>query len=73
MLFAGGWPLDGHSPTAVVDIWDYATMAWSTAKLSIPRMYMMAGAAGHYAAFAGGLAVDDDSSQVDVYNALTGT
>ena len=46
ILFAGGWPLGGHAPTATVDIFDYAGGSWSIAELSQPRMYMSAAAVG---------------------------
>ena len=60
VLYAGGWPLGGHAPTATVDIYDYATASWSVSKLSVPRMYMSAAASGDYVAFAGGYTDNDD-------------
>jgi len=69
VLYAGGWPLGLHSPSATVDIYDYASGIWSVAALSVPRMYMSAASAGPFAAFAGGLAADGDSDVVDIYDA----
>lgn len=73
ILFAGGWPKNGHTPTDVVDIFDYESNNRSTAKLSTARMYMSAASVGPYAVFAGGLSADGNSAVVDIYNALTNT
>lgn len=70
IVFAGGWPLGGHAPTAAVDIWDLATGKWSAANMSLGRMYMSAASAGPYAVFAGGLSADGDSDVVDILDAM---
>ena len=72
LLFAGGWPKNGHAPSAVVDIYDYRTATWSVAKLSQARMYMSAASVGTLAIFAGGLAPGGDVGTVDIYDAATG-
>ena len=76
-MFAGGcltstsiW--DDSLFTDVVDIYDAATDAWSTAQLSAPRNVLTATAVGHYAIFAGG-GYSRGVNDVDIYNSLDGT
>ena len=71
IIFAGGWPKNGHAPTSVVDIYDYKSKVWTVAQLSQARMYMSAASAGNIAVFAGGLAPGGDVATVDVYDAST--
>jgi kelch-like protein 20 len=79
-IFAGGLVpgADGnHVATDVVDIFDAATGAWSTAKLSLARFSFAAAAAGDKVLFAGGSydlsdGIYDATDVVDVYDARTG-
>ena len=41
-------------PSAVVDVYNGATGAWSTAQLSVARCYLAAASVGNVALFAGG-------------------
>ena len=42
------------APSAVVDVYNGATGAWSTAQLSVARGYLAAASVGNVALFAGG-------------------
>ncbi len=41
----------------VVDVYNSATGAWSTAKLSVARMYLAAASVGNFVLFAGGFGI----------------
>jgi hypothetical protein len=57
----------------VVDLYDGATRAWSTARLSVPRTDLAAASVDNVALFAGGYSLGDntDSDVVDLYNVTT--
>ena len=44
-------------PSAVVDVYNGTTGAWSTAQLSVARGYLAAASVGNVALFAGGVGV----------------
>jgi hypothetical protein len=44
----------GYAPSAVVDVYNGATGAWSTAQLSVARYLLAAASVGNVALFAGG-------------------
>ncbi len=44
----------GGVPSAVVDVYNGTTGAWSTAQLSVARYYLAAASVGNLALFAGG-------------------
>ena len=46
----------GGTPSNVVDVYNGATGAWSTAQLSVARDYLAAASVGNVALFAGGYA-----------------
>ena len=80
ILFAGGrisyWSTGGDA-TSRVDIYDIITQSWSTAELSVPRMDIVAVAAGNKIFFAGGGNVSSTFgevySTVDIYDVVTNT
>ncbi len=76
VLFAGGIGSNGE-PSAEVDIYDTRTGNWSSASLSQPRYGMAVATVGNQVVFAGGVYVSSvglvGSSDVDIYNATTGT
>ena len=45
----------GNVPSAVVDVYNCTTGAWSTAQLSVARAYLAAASVGNVALFAGGV------------------
>jgi hypothetical protein len=63
----------GSFSNSVVDIYNSVTGAWSTAVLSVARVYIEATSAGKMALFAGGYAGPAVlSNVVDAYNSITG-
>ena len=46
--------------TRVVDLYNSATLAWTTAQLSVARSFLAATSVGNNAIFAGGLVSDGD-------------
>jgi hypothetical protein len=70
---------DGSQPIVifdVVDVYNGATRAWSTARLSVTRRALAATSVGNVALFAGGLMPGEfggivDSDVVDLYNGTT--
>jgi hypothetical protein len=46
----------GGAPSNVVDVYNGATGAWSTAQLSVARCFLAAASVGNVALFAGGQA-----------------
>ncbi len=62
----------------IVDLYDSGTGQWSTAQLSLARVYLSATSVGTVAMFAGGLdfnpatAVSAASNRVDLYDSGTG-
>jgi len=75
ILFAGGLEAD-NTPSTRVDIYDIASNSWSTAELSIGRLYgMVAVASGSKVFFAGGEISDGTypTDVVDVYDVSTNT
>ena len=84
VAFAGGYT-SGEKDTPTrgyrddVDLWDAATGAWSVARLSQPRQYIVGAAAGAHLVFAGGFcspcAGQNDTSRshvADVLDTATG-
>ena len=78
ILFAGGYNSSG-SPSSKVDIYDIATLTWSTAQLSIARTGIAAIGAGNKIYFAGGDSVNNitgvwtHTSRVDIYDVASNT
>ncbi|HAQ37051.1 MAG TPA: hypothetical protein DCQ58_00955 [Saprospirales bacterium] len=75
IMFAGGSSLDGAVGTEVIsdviDIYNVKTKQWSTAKLSIPRLFAAGVTVGDKVLFAGGQNLDQTLDRVDIYNATT--
>lgn len=78
VVFAGG---QGHSNQTggyfsdKVDIYDIVTKTWSTAKLSVPRDYLLTASAGNFMFFIGGRTSNTSSDAwskiIDVYEVTT--
>ena len=76
IMFAGGVSLDGAVGTEVItdviDIYNVKTKQWTTAKLSIPRLYTAGASIQNRILFAGGQdEYGEPSNRVDIYNATT--
>lgn len=72
LFFAGG--STGSGPSSRVDIYDIATLAWTTAELSQARYGIAAIALGNKIFFAGGVdAFYSYSKVIDIYNISTNT
>merc|ERR1712000_103415 len=73
-MFGGGATLSGGTLSAsnVVDIYDSATNAWTTAQLSVARGDFAATSVGTKAMFGGGYNISSlDSNVVDIYDSST--
>ena len=62
----------GRAASSVVDIYNSVTGAWSTAVLSVARVFIEAASVGNVALFAGGYAGFALSNVVDAYNGSSG-
>jgi hypothetical protein len=62
----------GSFSNSVVDIYNSVTGAWSTAVLSVARVFIEAASVGNVALFAGGYAGFALSNVVDAYNGSSG-
>lgn len=76
IMFAGGISLDGAVGTEVItdviDIYNVKTKQWTTAKLSIPRLYTAGASIQNKILFAGGQdEYGEPSNRVDIYNTTT--
>ena len=74
-IFAGGSTTtagDNSGISNVVDLYNSATGAWSTAQLSVARMSLAATSVGILSLFVGGYGVVNPSAAVDLYNSATG-
>jgi hypothetical protein len=70
-VFAGG-QTGASAYSAVVDVWNSTSGAWSTATLSVARSDLAAAAAYPIIAFAGGVNATGISPIIDLFNCQTG-